>query len=239
MRFLYSLHMQQTFPDRVTGVVELDGIRADAKVGAEVARLTARALERLGAATEGSFPEIQAWRRAYTTMGLKPTQYRCASEALLRRLRKDGRLPQLHPLIDLCNAASVAYAVPIAVFDLDFVAGDLEVMQARGDESYLAFSGETETPVRDEIIFADEDGFAHARRWANRQSRRSAVSAGTTRALIIAEALHDSGAEDMERLTRELSGILASTLGCTGQVTILQAPDAIYVSERSGGDRVD
>jgi DNA/RNA-binding domain of Phe-tRNA-synthetase-like protein len=37
-------------------------------------------------------------------MGLKPTQYRCAPEALLRRLRKEGTLPPLHPLVDLCNA---------------------------------------------------------------------------------------------------------------------------------------
>lgn len=220
MRFLYSRYMQQTFPNRVTGVVEVDGIRADVTVAASVADLTSRALKRLDAETEGSFPEIQGWRRAYSTMGLKPTQYRCASEALLRRLRKDGKLPELHPLIDLCNAASVAYAVPIAVFDLDVVAGDLEVRQAKGDETYLAFSGETETPVRDEVIFADEDGFAHARRWANRQSRRSAVSAGTTRALIIAEALHDSGAEDMERLARELSGLIASTFGSTGRVAV-------------------
>ncbi|HEY3906880.1 MAG TPA: hypothetical protein VGM14_23450 [Streptosporangiaceae bacterium] len=29
--------------------------------------------------------------------GLKPTQYRCASESLLRRFRKEGSLPNLHP----------------------------------------------------------------------------------------------------------------------------------------------
>jgi len=37
-------------------------------------------------------------------MGMKPTQYRCASEALLRRYRRDRVLPRVHPLVDLCNA---------------------------------------------------------------------------------------------------------------------------------------
>jgi DNA/RNA-binding domain of Phe-tRNA-synthetase-like protein len=235
MRFLYSRYMQHTFPDRVTGIVELDGVRPDATVTAEVANLTARALRRLEAETEGSFPEIQAWRRAYSTMGLKPTQYRCASEAQLRRLRKDASLPKLHPLIDLCNAASVAYAVPVAVFDLDHVAGDLEVRQASGDETYIAFSGEAETPDPDEVIFADEDGYAHARRWANRQSRKSAVSAETKRALTVTEALHEGGAEDVAKLTNELSAIIADTFGVAGKSELLLSPDTIYASKNFGG----
>ena len=106
MRFSYSPHMQQTFPARVSGVLAIDGIgpRADT---AEAAGAFARTAEaRLARHSEGEFPEVQAWRRAFSTMGLKPTQYRCAAEALLRRYRKDGSLPSLHPLVDLCNAAS-------------------------------------------------------------------------------------------------------------------------------------
>ncbi|MET1413077.1 phenylalanine--tRNA ligase beta subunit-related protein [Roseibium sp. HPY-6] len=235
MRFLYSRHMQHVFPERVTGIIEVDGIQSDFTVEAEVAELTARALKRLEAETESGFPEIQAWRRAYSTMGLKPTQYRCASEALLRRLRKDGSLPKLHPLIDLCNATSVAYALPVAVFDLDHVAGDLEVREAKGDEAYIAFSGETETPDAGEIIFADEDSYAHARRWANRQSRKSAVSAETARALIVTEALHDGGAEDVAKLTEELFRMIAGTFKVTGQTELLLSPDAVYDSVNAGG----
>jgi len=239
MRFLYSRYMQQTFPGRKTGILELDGIRPDADVAATAAALTGRAVQRFAADTEGTFPEIQAWRRAYSTMGLKPTQYRCASEALLRRLRKDGSLPKLHPLIDLCNAASVAYAIPVAVFDRDHVAGDLSVNQAKGDERYLAFSGETETPDPDEIIFADENGNAHARRWANRQSAKSAVSAGTTRALIVTEALHEIGAEDIRKLTEELAKVIAKEFGVDPKTDLLLSPDAVYQSANGkGGDHV-
>ncbi len=234
MRFLYSRHMQHTFPERVTGIIEVDGIQPSVAVAPYVAELTARALARLERETEGNLPEIQAWRRAYSTMGLKPTQYRCAAEALLRRLRKEGSLPQLHPLIDLCNAASVAYAAPVAVFDLNHVAGDLEVRQAQGDETYIAFSGDTETPDPDEVIFADEDSYAHARRWANRQSRKSAVSAETTRALIITEALHEGGAEDVAKLMDKLSGMIVGTFGIAGRTELLLTPDAIYHSENAG-----
>ena len=67
-------------------------------------------------------------------MGLKPTQYRCAAESLLRRFRKEGALPRLHPLVDLCNAVSLAFAIPVAVLDVAEIAWPLEVRYADGDE---------------------------------------------------------------------------------------------------------
>jgi DNA/RNA-binding domain of Phe-tRNA-synthetase-like protein len=138
-------------------------------------------------------------------MGLKPTQYRCAAEALLRRFRKDGSLPRIHRLIDLCNAVSLAFATPVAVFDVSEVVGDLEVRYAAGDETYLTFSGQMEHPDPGEVIFADDAGRAHARRWTNRQSGYSAVRDTTTTALIVAEAMHDSALADIQALTAALA----------------------------------
>jgi DNA/RNA-binding domain of Phe-tRNA-synthetase-like protein len=168
------------------------------------------ARSRLAGTTEAQLPEIQAWRRVFASMGLKPTQYRCASEALLRRFRKDGDLPRVHPLVDLCNAVSLAYAIPIAVFDLGRVEGDLEVRYATGKEEYLTFGGETEHPAPGEIVFADTGGRAHARRWTNRQSGYSAVRDTTDSALIVAEAVHDSAAADIARLVAAIRAPLAS-----------------------------
>ena len=230
MRFHYSGYMQQTFPDRVSGILLSHGIHDAACVTAASARFTARAAERLAGGAEGTFAEVQAWRRAYTAMGLKPTQYRCAAEALLRRFRKEGLLPSIHPLIDLCNAASLAFAVPVAVFDLERVDGDLIVRQATGEETYLTFSGALETPPAGEVIFADDAGNAHARRWANRQSGLSAVSSRTSRALIVAEALHDTAAADMARLLDELASGLLDAFDVRPDTALLQSPGSIYDS---------
>jgi DNA/RNA-binding domain of Phe-tRNA-synthetase-like protein len=186
-------------------VLAVEGITSDVDVRACVTELTGVAESRLAAGTEAELPEIQAWRRAFSKMGLKPTQYRCASEALLRRLRKEGSLPQIHPLVDLCNAASAAFAIPVAALDVDGIAEYVEVRNATGSETYRAFSGETEHPEPDEVVFADAAGRAHARRWTNRQSAASAVRDETTAALIVAEALHASAGVDVARLVAELA----------------------------------
>jgi DNA/RNA-binding domain of Phe-tRNA-synthetase-like protein len=200
MHFQHSTEIWRDYPELVPGVLFVDGIHRDVAGESRIAKFNARAEERLATASEGELPEIQAWRRAFSRMGLKPTQYRCASESLLRRFRKEGALPKIHPLIDLCNAISLAFAIPVAVFDVSRITGDLEVRHAAGNERYLSFSGQVERPDTGEVIFADDAGQAHARRWTNRQSGHSAVRDTTTAVLIVAEAMHDSASVDIERL---------------------------------------
>ncbi|MBY3233192.1 hypothetical protein HFO17_01215 [Rhizobium laguerreae] len=210
MQFSHSDAIWQAFPELRAGALHAEGIHADADVEAGIADFSAIAEARLAKAQEGEFPEIQAWRRGFSRMGLKPTQYRCASEALLRRFRQEHALPRLHPLVDLCNAISLAFAIPIAVFDTEKIAGDLEVQRAKGDETYLTFGGDVEHPEPNEVIFADGEGRAHARRWTNRQSGLSAVRATTRSVLIVAEALHASAGDDIAKLIETVADALAS-----------------------------
>jgi DNA/RNA-binding domain of Phe-tRNA-synthetase-like protein len=208
IQFRYADQILADFPRLSSRALFVEGIDAEVDATNDIAQLTSIADRRLAVVNEGEFPEIQAWRRAFAVMGLKPTQYRCASEALLRRYRKDGTLPSLHPLVDLCNAASLASAIPVAVFDVAKVAGGIAVRYARGDESYETFSGDIEHPEPGEVIFADDLRRAHARRWTNRQSGWSAVRAQTRQALIVAEAVHEGAAETTFRLVEDLKASL-------------------------------
>lgn len=225
MHFQHSSEIWRDFPMLAPGAIMASGIAADASVEARAAAFARIAESRLAGGTESELPEIKAWRRTFAAMGLKPTQYRCASEALLRRFKKEGSLPQIHPLIDLCNAVSLAFATPVAVFDLDKVVDFLEVRRAVGNERYLAFSGEIEQPEIGEVIFADAAGNAHARRWTNRQSGLSAVRTETARVLIVAEALHDSAAADVARLIETLAGEIANIWSTAPRTALLIASE--------------
>lgn len=223
MRFQHSADIWRDFPELVPGVIVAHGITGDVSVDDRLTAFGEVAAKRLAAGPEGELPEIQAWRRAFAKMGLKPTQYRCASESLLRRFRKEGALPRLHPLIDLCNAVSMAYAIPVAVFDVSRIEEYVEVRHAAGDETYLTFSGDTEHPPAGEVVFADAAGRAHARRWTNRQSGYSAVRGTTTDVLIVAEALHGTAQADVESLTTALAGELTALWRVTPKPVLLSA----------------
>lgn len=221
MQFSHSSALWHAFPELVAGVVHAQGLHDRADVSAALARHTAHARAQLEGRAESDLPAIQAWRRAFQRMGLKPTQYRCASEALLRRLRKEGDLPRLHPLVDLCNAISVAFAIPVAALDLAQVSGNLQVRHATGHEDYLSFGGEHEHPDANEVTFADDA----ARRWTNRQSALSAIQPSSARVLIVAEAPHDSAAQDVRELVATLERELQAAWGVPTRSAML-SPDA-------------
>ena len=118
MHFQHSADIWRDFPGPgPRGPVRRGHHQPTPRSQARIDRFAAVAKARLADGPEGELPEIQAWRRAFAQMGLKPTQYRCAAESLLRRFRKEGSLPRLHPLVDLCNAVSLAFAIPVAVLD--------------------------------------------------------------------------------------------------------------------------
>jgi DNA/RNA-binding domain of Phe-tRNA-synthetase-like protein len=239
MYFQHSAQIWRDFPALVPGVLYAEGITGyaqgitgNAPAGPAIDQFAAVAKSRLAAvAAESELPEVQAWRRAFAQMGLKPTQYRCASESLLRRFRKEGSLPRLHPLVDLCNAASLAFAIPVAVLDVSAITSPLEVRYATGDEEYLTFAGNVEHPAPGEVIFADQARQAHARRWTNRQSGRSAVRDSTTRALIVAEALHDSAPADIAELVAALATEIKAVWSITPQAAVLTASSPRFATD--------
>jgi DNA/RNA-binding domain of Phe-tRNA-synthetase-like protein len=232
MEFRHVPSIWADYPELAAAVALVTGVTAtDRAVSVAAERAThfcVAASAHLADGSEADLPQTQAWRRAFARMGLKPTQYRCASEALLRRYRKEGALPAIHPLVDLCNAISMAYAIPVAVLDVDQVTGSIEVRYADGSENYLAFSGETEQPHAGEVIFADEAGNAHARRWTNRQSALSAVSPATSTALIVAEAMHGSARADVADLIATVAAEAAELWPAAVQSAVLSPGEPVF-----------
>ena len=82
MYFEHAPAIWNAFPALVPGILLVEGIHPHADVAPRLAPLFARARARLAGASEADLPEVQAWRRAFSQMGLKPTQYRSAAEAL-------------------------------------------------------------------------------------------------------------------------------------------------------------
>ena len=210
MYFGHVPEIWENFPQLVPGLMVVDGIHQNVDVEKYLQPRYEQARERLSREKESQMPEIAAWRRAYSQMGFKPSKYRSAAEALLRRFKRENDMPRLHPLVDICNAVSVSSALPVAVFDLERVEEYLEVCYAEGTEQYLSFSGEIETPAPGEVIFLDAANQVHARRWTFRQSRTSTIRPETTQVLILSEGMHETADQDVGVLIESLSEIIST-----------------------------
>ncbi len=204
MYFQHSDRLKKAFPNlrafvgSFSGAIDADYSQLD--VQSDLLKLYPMVSEQ----NLGQLPAIQSWRRVYSQMGLKPTQYRCASESLLRRFKKDGSLPRLHPFVDYCNFISVRTGIPIAIFDTNKIQGGIVVGFADGVETYQDFNGANETPEIGEVIFKDEINRAHSRRWVYRQSKHSIVQKDTDSVLIVAEAHHAEAAIDLAKIQEQI-----------------------------------
>jgi DNA/RNA-binding domain of Phe-tRNA-synthetase-like protein len=212
--FAYDRDVAQRYPMIRAGLVHATGLANDPSSPALLDEYRAEqraAAERLSAAALADMPSIVAWRRAFTAFGAKPTQYRNAAEALLRRLDKHGDIPSISTLVDLGNLVSIRYAMPVAVFDRAGVAGSITVRFARGDEPFLDLgSSESVHPEPGEVVFVDEKEVVCARRWCWRQSAQSATSSTTTEALIVVEGQHESAERDVQAASDDLVALLAA-----------------------------
>lgn len=156
-----------------------------------------------------AIPSLEAWRRTFASFGVKPTQYRNAAEALLRRLTKQGDIPSINCLVDMANTVSIRYRIPVAVCDQRSVTGVTTVRFATGDERFTDLgSGETTNPDPGEVVFVDDALLASARRWCWRQSAESAAGSDTVEAIFTIEAQHGDGESDVQRATRDLVELL-------------------------------
>jgi DNA/RNA-binding domain of Phe-tRNA-synthetase-like protein len=211
--FRYSTEIIDRFPTIWGGVIYATGLtNTSTPTGLleafEAEKETVR--QRLGNTPPSEIASLAAWRSAFSAFGVKPTQYRNAAEALLRRLSKQGTVPSINTLVDMANLVSLRYQLPVAVFDQHAVAGATTVRFAAGDERFTDLGSDSIShPEPGEVVFVDDDGVVSARRWCWRQSSQSAAGPSTTDALITVEGQHLEAKTDITRATHDLVGFLS------------------------------
>lgn len=56
---------------------------------------------------------LAAWDEVFKAFGAKPKRTPCSASALRKRVKRDGSLPPLDPVVDIYNAISIRYAIPV------------------------------------------------------------------------------------------------------------------------------
>jgi len=215
--FQYHPAILARFPNVVGGVILAQNVtNGPTPAGLQAIYLAEQQaiLQRIGTTSLSQIPALAAWRGAFRSFDVDPTQYRSAAEALLRRLTKKGDIPGINLLVDLGNLVSIRYALPVAVFDTRTLQGSVTVHFADGSERYttLGESG-VDHPPPGEVVFSDESKLVIARRWCWRQSEQSAATAKTHSAIITIEAHHPAGHRDIEAALNDLLALLQEYTG--------------------------
>src|SRR5438270_9651869 len=143
-------------------------------------------------------PQILATRTAYKTLGKDPARYRGSAEALLRRVIAGKGLPEINVVVDAINLVSMESRLPIGLYDLDRVNGDIVFRVGRSGESYRGI-GKYDLNLEGLPVFCDATG-PHGSPTSD--SERTMVTTETK--LVLAIIVSFSGDELLDRWTQRM-----------------------------------
>jgi DNA/RNA-binding domain of Phe-tRNA-synthetase-like protein len=153
--------------------------------------------------------QVETTRKAYKALGKDPARYRGSAEALLRRVVAGKGLPQVNAVVDVINLVSVESRLPIGLYDLGHVVGDIVFRAGRAGETYKGI-GKYDLNLEGLPLFADTVGPYGS---ATSDSERTMVTAATHK--VLAVIISFGGAEGLERWAQRMSALL--TQHATGQ----------------------
>jgi DNA/RNA-binding domain of Phe-tRNA-synthetase-like protein len=153
--------------------------------------------------------QVLAVRAGYKALGKDPARYRGSAEALLRRVIAGKGLPQINAVVDVINQVSVESRLPVGLYDLAAVSGDVVFRAGRAGETYKGI-GKYDLNLEDLPLFADAIG-PHGS--ATSDSERTMVTAATKRVLALIVSF--AGAADLPRWAQRMTELL--TLYAAGQ----------------------
>ncbi len=190
----------------LAGVVRLSGLRVEEEnpFWGEIDELGMVYRRAHAGKAPSEIPGLEPARRLYRRFGVDPTRTRPSSEALLRRVLKGEPLYRINRLVDACNWSSLALLLPIGLYDLARVRGDILIRVGREGESY---EGIRKGPVHvvERLTVADEEGPFGS---PTSDSARTSVGVGTTEALAVIFAPGDFPRIEMEegmgRMARQM-----------------------------------
>ena len=160
-------------------------------------------------------PQILATRAAYKALGKDPARYRGSAEALLRRVIAGKGLPEINAVVDVINLVSVESRLPVGLYDIDHVNGDIVLRVGRAGESYPGI-GKYDLNLEGLPVFCDATG-PHGSPTSD--SERTMVTSETK--LVLAVIVSFSGSELLERWTQRMMDLLrlhASAQACESSI---------------------
>lgn len=165
-----------------------------------------------------AIPHMEAWARVFQQFGAKPKRTPCSAEALRKRVLRDGDISGIDPVVDLYNAISLQYAVPVGGENIAAYVGQPCLAIADGSELFDTIKeGQpaTENPLPGEIVWRDEQGVT-CRRWNWRQGVRTRLSSQDKYMWFILESLAEMPQEKLleagERLIEGLNEMMPDSV---------------------------
>lgn len=217
-KFIIDREIFNKLPEACFGVVVAKGI--DNKANNEkIKNLLENEINDIRVRLEGvnlkQYDKIAFYREAFQVLGINPNRYANSVEALIKRVMNGSPFPQINSIVDIGNAMSLKYILPMGAHDIDKLnGGDLEVRFANSKDRFVSFGEENaeEVPIR-ELIYVTGNT-VKTRRWIWRQSENGKINENSTNVVFPIDGFLGKNDVSVKAATEELAKNLQEVLNC-------------------------
>lgn len=207
--FIIDQSFWDLFPEAHLGVILLKDFDVKSESSPEVKKLLKDSHAFVDQyLTEPNFSDnevVQTYRKAYQKFKTKKGA-RSSIEALLKRVDNGNEIPSINPLVDIYNAASLRFGMPVGAEDLDSFVGDLKLTITDGGDDFFLIGDETNNPtLPNELCYKDDVG-AVCRCFNWRDGERTMVTDHTKNAFLVIELVDGSRKEQLREALDFIEG---------------------------------
>ena len=214
--FAVSPTVFEKLPQYCLGTVAARGVdngTASETVGALLDRRVQEFAQAHAADSVRELPGVKACREAFQALGMNPNKFMCSIEALAKRVQKGGGLPHINPVVDLGNAFSIQYLLPMGAHDADRLEEGLEVRFSTEEDHFLPMGAEEPEPMpAGELVYVS-GRTVKTRRWIWRQSDDGKITGETRHVFFPIDAFRGVNEDQALRARDELAALLREEFG--------------------------
>ena len=217
-RFAVEEEVFQRLPGYCLGVVAargLDNTREREAIARMLEDNAVNFAERFREVSVRDLPFVAAYREAFTNLGMNPNKFSCSIEALMKRVQKNGRLPHINPIVDLGNAFSLQYQLPMGAHDIDKLhAAGMEIRFSTVQDHFLGMGEEqAENMPAGELVYVSGNT-VKTRRWIWRQSEDGRITEATGHVLFPIDGFEGVNQEEVAAARDALAEFLRREFSC-------------------------
>lgn len=154
------------------------------------------------------------YREGFQKVGINPNKFQCSVEAMVNSISKGRDVPHINPLVNLNNAISLKYTLPMGTHNLGLSDSDVELRFATEDDTFTPMGSDTPEKLEEDELVYVVDNKVRTRRWAWRQSREGMIDKDTSYVFFPIDGFKGFNDDKINEAIKELEEVLQNEFGC-------------------------
>ena len=156
-----SPDVQESFPEIKVKTATIQGLEVKPKaefITARRKKILNSIRNKYSSLNVNSDQVVQAYRSLYIKIGLDPDETPPSVQALISRFIKTEQFPNINSVVDCVNLATLESMIPLGVFDLDCVTGEIVLRFSQEGEHFLELGKkEPYALAKGKLVLADRE----------------------------------------------------------------------------------